>query len=309
MTGPQWTLDEIPDLTGKRALVTGVTSGLGEHTVLELARKGCEVVMAARNASKLDAAMTDVRRVLPTASLVPLVVDLADLGAVRRAAADIAATGSLDILVNNAGVMATPQLRTVDGFELQFGTNHLGHFALTGLLFPQLAAAEAGRVVTVSSLMHRFARTVPLDDPRADNTRYLKWSAYAQSKLANLLFAFELDRRSRAAGFHVTSMAAHPGYASTNLVNAGLGMNGGPDGAIAAGVTRLVGQSAAMGAQPTLMAATLPGLAGGSYTGPRAPGELRGRPTVVTPSRTARDELLARRLWEFSEKATGVRFP
>jgi NAD(P)-dependent dehydrogenase (short-subunit alcohol dehydrogenase family) len=305
----QWTLDEIPDLTGKRALVTGVTSGLGEHTVLELARKGAEVIMAARSETKLRSAVEEVRGRLPAASLVPLIVDLADLSSVRRAAAEAAAAGPLDILVNNAGVMATPRRRTVDGFELQMGTNHFGHFALTGLLFPQLAAAEAGRVVTVSSLMHRFASTVRLTDPRAEDGRYSRWGSYAQSKLANLLFAFELDRRSHAAGYAVSSMAAHPGYASTNLVNAGLGMGRGPQGWIAGGATRLLGQSAAMGAQPTLMAATMPGLAGGTYTGPRGPGELRGGPTVVGSTRAARDEMLARRLWELSEETTGVTFP
>ncbi|HEY0772611.1 MAG TPA: SDR family NAD(P)-dependent oxidoreductase, partial [Nocardioidaceae bacterium] len=147
----QWTLDEMPDLAGRTALVTGVTSGLGEHTVLELARKGARVVMAARSETKLRGAMDDVKRFLPRAELVPLVVDLADLSSVRRAADEARRLGPLDILINNAGVMATPHRRTADGFELQFGTNHLGHFALTGLLFPQLADAEAARVVTVAS--------------------------------------------------------------------------------------------------------------------------------------------------------------
>lgn len=309
MTGHQWTLEEIPDLSGKRVLVTGVTSGIGEHTVLELARQGAEVVMAARSEPKLQSAMDDVRRMLPDASLVPLHLDLADLSSVRRAAEAAAKLGPLDILVNNAGVMATPHRRTADGFELQFGTNHLGHFALTGLLFPLLAAAEAARVVTVSSQAHRIARTVPLGDPRQDTGRYSKWGAYTQSKLANLLFTFELDRRAKAAGTAVSAMAAHPGYASTNLIE---GMNLGgtrPDGAIAVGATRLLGQSAATGAQPTLMAATMPGLPGGSYIGPRGPMEMRGRPTVVTASRVARDERLAGKLWAVSEQATGVHFP
>lgn len=305
-----WSLDAIPDLTGRRALVTGVTSGLGEHTVLELARAGAEVVMAARSEPKLTAAVADVKRVLPTATLVPLVVDLADLSSVRRAAAEASSLGPLDILVNNAGVMATPYRRTADGFELQLGTNHLGHFALTGLLWPQLVAAEAGRVVTVASQMHRMARGVPLGDPRAAGGRYRKWPAYAQSKLANLLFAFELDRRARAAGTAVRSVGAHPGYAATNLMSTGLGMDGGKaDGAIVAGVTRLIAQSSAMGAQPQLMAATLPELPGGAYIGPDGPGEMRGRPKLVKPSRHARNEVLAARLWELSESATGVTFP
>ena len=310
MTAHQWTLDDIPDLSGRRALVTGVTSGLGEHTVLELARKGAEVVMAARSSAKLDAAVADIRRILPNASVVPLLVDLADLASVRRAAEEAARLGPLDILVNNAGVMATPYRRTVDGFELQLGTNHFGPFALTGLLFPQLAAAKSARVVTVSSQMHRLARSVPLGDPRQPTGHYRKWPAYAQSKLANLLFAFELERRARAAGTSVASMAAHPGYASTNLVHHGLGMGGrAADGAIIVAATRLLAQSSEMGAQPSLMAATWPGLTGGSYVGPRGPGEWRGRPRLVTPSRVARDESLAQRLWALSEQATGVSFP
>jgi NAD(P)-dependent dehydrogenase (short-subunit alcohol dehydrogenase family) len=306
----QWTPEDIPDLEGKRALVTGVTSGLGEHTVLELARHGAEVMMAARSETRLARAIDDVRGVLPTARLVPAIVDLADLASVRRAAAAVAAHGPLDILINNAGVMATPHRRTADGFELQFGTNHLGHFALTGLLFPQLVAAGSARVVTVASQAHRYARTVPLGDPRTGDGHYRKWVAYGQSKLANVLFALELDRRCRAAGMPVASMAAHPGYAATNLMSTGLNMEGvKPDGAIIVGATRLLGQPAAMGAQPSLMAATMPGLPGGTYVGPRGFAEMRGRPAVVTPSRTARDEELARRLWEVSEEATGVHFP
>jgi NAD(P)-dependent dehydrogenase (short-subunit alcohol dehydrogenase family) len=199
--------------------------------------------------------------------------------------------------------------RTADGFELQFGTNHLGHFALTGLLFPQLAAAESARVVTVSSQAHRIARSVPLGDPRHDQRHYRKWTAYAESKLANLLFAFELDRRARAAGTSVSSMGAHPGYAATNLFG-GLNLGGvKADGAIVVGASRLLGQPAEMGAQPSLMAATMPGLVGGSYIGPRGVAEMRGKPTVVTPSRTARDEVLAGKLWDASEEATKVYFP
>src|SRR5680860_479384 len=201
MTGATWTLDEMPDLTGKRALVTGVTAGLGEHTVLELARCGAEVIMAARTESKLAEAIGDVRRAQPLAKVTPLVVDLADLSSVRRAAEEAAAYGPLDILINNAGVMATPNRRTVDGFDLQFGTNHLGHFALTGLLFPQLVAAGDARVVTVASLAHNLVRTVPLTDPRESSHRYRKWIAHGESKLANLLFAFELDRRSRTVSY------------------------------------------------------------------------------------------------------------
>ncbi len=299
----------MPDLTGSTAVVTGVTSGLGEQTVLELARRGARVVMAARSDAKLREAVEDVRRALPQADLVPLLVDLADLSSVRRAAEAARPVGPIDILVNNAGVMATPHRRTADGFELQLGTNHLGHFALTGLLWPQLVSAESARVVTVSSQMHRLARTVPLDDPRRDVGRYHRWTAYAQSKLANLLFAFELDRRARQAGTKLTSMAAHPGYSATNLVQNVADSGPRPAGAVVVGATRLVGQSPELGAQPSLMAATMPGLPGGSYCGPRGLGEMRGTPTLVGTSRVARDEALARRLWDVSEEATGVRFP
>lgn len=310
MSTYQWGLRDVPDLTGRRALVTGVTSGLGEQTVLELARAGAEVVLAARDEEKLGATIEHVRRTLPDASLVPLVVDLADLDSVRRAAARAVALGPLDLLVNNAGVMATPQRRTVDGFDLQMGTNHFGHFALTGLLMPALTAAEHPRVVTVSSLMHRLARTVPLDDPRVADRRYRKWEVYSQSKLANLLFALELDRRASAAGLPLTSVAAHPGYAATNLQAHGPGMGGRrADGWLLLGVTRVVGQPASMGAMPTLMAATLDGLPGGSFVGPRGPFEARGMPTLVKPSRAARRTDLAAALWELSERATGVTYP
>ena len=307
MSRPIWTLDEMPDLTGKRALVTGVTAGLGEHTVLELARRGAEVIMAARTESKLTVAVDDVRRALPRAKVEPLILDLADLSSVHRAAEEAAAYGPLDLLVNNAGVMATPNRRTVDGFDLQFGTNHLGHFALTGLLFPQLVASGDARVVTVASLAHRLARHVPVSDPREPKKRYRKWIAYGESKLANLLFAFELDRRARQAGLPVGSMAAHPGYASTELVSGGLQLSGrSPIAMIVEGATRLLGQSSARGALPTLMAATMPGLPGATYIGPNGPGEMRGAPVVVGSTSAARDEEMAAQVWAMSEGATGV---
>ncbi len=310
MSAPTWTMDDIPDLAGKRALVTGVTAGLGEHTALEFARKGAEVVLAARSEAKLTAAVDDLRRRLPTARFSPLPLDLADLASARRAATEAAPYGPLDILVNNAGVMATPKRRTVDGFELQFGTNHLGPFAFTGLLLPQLAASGDARVVTVSSVMHHAARSVPLTDPRERGGRYQKWIAYSGSKLANLLFAFELDRRARRAGLPVTSVAAHPGYASTNLISGGPRMGGRrPVGTILEAATRVLAQSSDRGALPQLMAATMPGLPGGTYIGPGGPAELRGAPVVVGTSRAARDEELAARLWEISEQATGVTFP
>ena len=308
MTG--WTLADVPDLTGRRALVTGVTSGLGEVTARELARAGAEVVLAARNREKLAGTAQSLRSEVPGARLVELQLDLADLSSVRRAAATAAELGALDILVNNAGVMATPEERTRDGFELQLGTNHLGHFALTGLLLEPLAASGDARVVTVSSLMARTVRGMSLEDPRNPSGRYRKWNAYGQSKLANLLFTFELDRRARGAGLPVTAVAAHPGYTETNLVDNGMNMGRRTiNGAIGVAVTSLVGQSVAQGATPQIRAAVEPGLAGGTYVGPQGPFEMHGAPGYVTPPRPARDPELAARLWELSEKATGVSFP
>jgi len=309
-SAPAWAVEQIPDLTGKRALVTGVTAGIGEHTVLELARKGAEVIMAARTESKLSSTIDDVRRTLPKATVVPLICDLADLSSVRRAAMEAAASGPLDILVNNAGVMATPNRRTVDGFDLQLATNHLGHFALTGLLFPQLVASGDARIVTLASLAHHWVRSIPLNDPREPSGRYLKWVAYARSKLANLLFAFELDRRARRFGLPVTSVAAHPGYAATELMSGGLRLGGRtPVGTMIEAATRLLGQTSAQGALPSLMAATMPGLPGGSYVGPGGPGEMRGAPVIVGTTKAARNEEMAAQLWDLSEQATGVRFP
>jgi len=304
-----WSRSEIPDLTGKRALVTGATGGLGERTAIELAGQGAEVVLAASSPEKLKSAVKGIHHILPDATLLPLVVDLADLASVRLAAARASSYGPIDILVNNAGVMATPSRRTVEGFELQFGTNHLGHFALTGLLLPQLVAAERARVVTVASLAHRMIRSVPLTDPRLDDGRYRKWKAYARSKLANLLFMFELDRRARQADLPITSVGAHPGFTATNLTRTGLRMNGRTtENSIIDAVTRIVAQPAEMGALPLLMAATMPDLPAGTYIGPDGPGEMRGAPTIVSTSKYARDEVMAAALWQISEKATGVTY-
>jgi NAD(P)-dependent dehydrogenase (short-subunit alcohol dehydrogenase family) len=305
-----WTPEDVPALRGRRALVTGVTSGLGEHVATALARAGAEVVLAGRDPGKLEATHRLVAEQAPDATVHPLRLDLADLSSVREAAQEVADLGPLAILVNNAGVMGTPHERTVDGFELQIGTNHLGHFALTGLLLPALLAAAEPRVVTVSSLMARSVRGVPTGDLRARRGRYRKWTAYGGSKLANLLFTVELDRRSRAGGLPLTAVAAHPGYAATNLVDSGVNRGGRrPDGAILLAVTRLVGQSAHAGAQPLVMAATAPGLQGGAYVGPGGPFELNGRPQLVSMPGAAHDEQLASRLWEASERATGVAYP
>lgn len=295
----------MDDLTGRRALVTGATSGLGEATVLALLRSGAEVVVAGRDVGRLDATIDQVRREVPGGAVHPLVLDLADLASVRRAAGDAAGLGPLHLLVNNAGVMATPYRRTVDGFELQLGTNHLGHFALTGLLLPALLDSGAARVVTVSSQMHRVAMRAPLHDPRDQPGRYQRWQAYAGSKLANLLFTFELDRRSREAGLTLAATAAHPGYARTNLHN---GHAHRRRSWILAAAVAVAGQSAEMGALPILMAATAD-LPGGTYVGPGGVGEVQGAPRVVSTRPLARDLETARRLWDISERATGVTYP
>ena len=295
-----WTLADIPNLTGKRALVTGVTSGLGEQTVTELARAGAEVILAARNPKKLDETVRQVIEWAPLAKVSGVVCDLADLTSVRAAAKEVSTFGPLSILVNNAGVMATPHVRTKDGFELQFGTNHLGHFAFTGLLLEQLVDSGDARVVTLSSHMARGALKPPLGDPRMQHGRYNRWHTYSQSKLSNLLFAFELDRRARAAGLPITSVAAHPGYTHTALQK---------EVAIVEAASGLIGQSPAMGALPSLMAATAPGLRGSTYVGPSGPFEMRGYPRIVKPPKQAWNEANAKALWELSENATGVRYP
>ena len=295
-----WSLSDIPNLTGKRALVTGVTSGLGEQTVTELAKAGAEVILAARNPQKLDVTVKRVIRAAPLAKVDALVCDLADLTSIRAAAKEAARYGPISILVNNAGVMATPNKRTADGFDLQFGTNHLGHFALTGLLLEQLADSGDARVVTLSSQAARGATKPPLGDPRVPARHYSRWFTYSQSKLSNLLFSFELDRRAKQARLPITSVAAHPGYARTALQK---------EVGIIDAVSGLVGQSAAMGALPSLMAATAPGLRGSTYVGPSGPFEMRGNPKIVKAPKPAWNEANAIALWELSEEATGVSYP
>jgi NAD(P)-dependent dehydrogenase (short-subunit alcohol dehydrogenase family) len=302
---PAWSLTDLPELTGRRVLVTGVTSGIGEQTALELARHGAEVVLAARSESRLDRTEADILAAVPTAVLHRAIIDLADLSSVRRAAAEISQIGPIDVLVNNAGVMATPFSQTVDGFELQLATNHLGPFLLTGLLLPQLVASGRGRVVTVSSQAHRFTRRAPLDDPRVHHARYSRWGAYSRSKLAGLLFTFELDRRLREHGLPVTGVACHPGYSATELMGKA---RTGRRGQILQAAFTLVGQPSSMGALPTLMAATAE-LPGSTYVGPGNVLQMRGLPTIVKPRRLALDRMAQRRLWELSEAATGLRYP
>ncbi|MCW2850132.1 MAG: hypothetical protein JWR90_4106 [Marmoricola sp.] len=310
MSAPPWTAADIPDLTGKRALVTGVTSGIGEKTVIELVRHGAEVILGARNPTKLEASTTTIRKAVPGADLHPLTIDVSDLTSVHTAAKEI--QGPLHLLVNNAGVMATPYQRTTDGLELQMATNHFGPFALTGLLWPQLVASGDGRVVAVGSQASRVARTAPLEDPKDESLPYSRYRSYAQSKLADLMFVFTLDRRARAQGIPVKGLAAHPGYAATGLM--GTGISTGSDtekpsrtSTIMQAVFSAIGQPAEIGALPTLMAAT-GDLPGSTYIGPSGPGQFKGHPRIVSPRRLALDREAQDRLWSLSEEATGVRF-
>jgi NAD(P)-dependent dehydrogenase (short-subunit alcohol dehydrogenase family) len=301
--GDRWDADRIPDQTGRIAVVTGANSGLGLVTARELARKGALVVLACRNMDKGQPARAEVERVAsgPPPELEEL--DLASLDSVRAFAERFTVShDGLDLLINNAGVMAPPRRRTADGFELQFGTNHLGHFALTGLLLPLMEGRDDARVVTLSSTAHKMGR-ISFDNLNGDR-RYFRWNAYGQSKLANLLFALELDRRLRASRSTVKSLAAHPGYAVTNLQSAAAPL---VDRLVMKLGNAVIAQSDELGALPTLYAATEPGLEGSTYVGPDGPGEQRGRPTIVKPSRAARDKRTARRLWDVSADLTGVR--
>jgi len=301
--GDPWDVGRIPDQSGRTAVVTGANSGLGLVTARELARAGATVVMACRNLDKGHAAVDAIRSAVPQAQLQLDELDLASLASVRSFADRFTATrDGLDLLINNAGVMAPPRRLTADGFELQFGTNHLGHFALTGLLLPQLEGREDARVVTLSSTAHRTGR-IAFDNLNGDR-HYFRWRAYGQSKLANLLFALELDRRLRASGSTVKSLAAHPGYAATNLQSAAAPL---VDRLVMKVANAVVAQSDEMGALPTLYAATEPGLEGGIYVGPDGIAEQRGYPKIVQPNGAARDEETARRLWELSADLTGVR--
>jgi NAD(P)-dependent dehydrogenase (short-subunit alcohol dehydrogenase family) len=304
MLAGRWTTDEMPEQRGRTAIVTGGNSGLGRIVARELARHGARVVIASRDKAKNAEAARAIVAAFPSSTVDAAQLDLANLESIRAFADRIRADHDrIDLLVNNAGVMAAPYRRTADGFELQFGTNHLGHFALTGLLLPLLSGRPGARVVTVSSNNHKGGR-LQFDDLQGVR-HYSRWGAYAQSKLANLLFAFELDRRLRAARWPMISVAAHPGYSATNLQLSGPPLHE----RLAMRVSnRLFAQSAEMGALPLLYAATAPELEGGSYVGPDGRGEMRGHPTLVQASRPAHDEEAARRLWDISEQLTGVRY-
>jgi NAD(P)-dependent dehydrogenase (short-subunit alcohol dehydrogenase family) len=301
----RWTAADIPDQSGRVAIVTGANSGLGLATARELARAGATVVMACRDEAKGERAAASVRAGVPNAALEVAALDLADLASVRSFAAQAAgAHERIDLLINNAGIMAAPRRMTKDGFESQFGTNHLGHFALTGLMLPALLKAPAPRVVTVSSHLHRRG-TMRFDDLQGER-KYDRWGAYGQSKLANLMFCFELQRRAIEGGSSLLSLAAHPGYASTNLQFAASDRF--YEKAIGWVGNRLIAQSADMGALPTLYAATVADLPGGTFVGPGGRAQQRGYPMVVTAAGKAYEEDDWRRLWEVSEELTGVHY-
>lgn len=300
----KWTADQIPAQHGRLAIVTGANSGIGLVTARELARAGADVVLACRNTDKGDAAADEIRASAPDARVSVAALDLGSLVSIRAFAEGFANTNDhLDLLINNAGIMAPPRRTTSDGFELQFGTNHLGHFALTGLLVGRMAGREAPRIVTVSSGAHRGV-TMNFDDLQGERG-YRRWRAYGQSKLANLLFMSELDRRLRAAASPISSVAAHPGYAATNLQYAAVPRH---EAFFMSFGNLVFAQSAAMGALPTLYAATAPKVESGTYIGPNGLFEMRGYPTVVTGTAASQDDAAAARLWEASEALTGVHF-
>jgi NAD(P)-dependent dehydrogenase (short-subunit alcohol dehydrogenase family) len=303
----------MQDQRGRVVLVTGATSGLGLSSATALARRGAHVLLAGRDRVRTERAVEEVGAAAASGavggSAEPLMLDLASLASVRAAAEQVLASGRLDVLMNNAGVMATPRGRTVDGFETQIGTNHLGHFALTGLLLPLLLQSADGRVVTVASGAHRMGR-LDVDDLNFERRRYEPWTAYGQSKLANLLFTAELARRLHVVGATVRAVAAHPGWTATNLQLAGPAVAQNPVGRAGTRLmNRLVGQRPEQGALPQLYAATMPDVRSGDYFGPDGIAELRGGPTRVAMSEQARDSALAQRLWTMSEQLTGVRGP
>ncbi|RVW06449.1 oxidoreductase [Rhodococcus spongiicola] len=284
-----WTAGDIVDQQGRTFVVTGANSGLGAEATKALVKAGAKVILACRDVDKGRAVAEPLGDRAEVRKL-----DLANLASVREFAGSIEA---FDVLVNNAGVMAVPLYRTADGFEMQIGTNHLGHFALTGLLLDKVR----DRVVTMSSAMHNIG-TIDLDDLNWERRPYKRWPAYGQSKLANLLFTYELQRRLATAGSKVKALASHPGYAATNLQTHTESVTG----RIMALATPIIAQSAEMGTLPMLYAATVPDAVGGSYLGPSSLFETRGYPKVVKSNRKSHDETVARQLWSLSEQLTGV---
>jgi NAD(P)-dependent dehydrogenase (short-subunit alcohol dehydrogenase family) len=307
MKNAKWTAAEIPSQAGRRAIITGANSGIGWHTALELARKGAEVIIAARSLEKAEDAAARVRKIVATASLVPAVLDLANLNSVRAFAARFTDT-SLDLLINNAGVMAVPTRElTVDGFERQFGTNYLGPFALTALLLPSIKPQPGSRVVIVSSSAASFGR-IDFDNLQSERKYRPMFQAYAQSKLADSVFAVELQRRLTAIGSPIICTAAHPGYAVTNLQRSGPGEPRGVTRFLESILKPVLSHDAAQGALPTLYAAAAPQAAPGGYYGPDGLFQLIGDPVAVPIPKIAQDAEVGKRLWQESERLTGIVF-
>jgi NAD(P)-dependent dehydrogenase (short-subunit alcohol dehydrogenase family) len=300
----KWTTADIPDQTGRVAVITGANTGLGYETALALAEHGAHVVLAVRNVDKGKDAAARITAASPRADVALQELDLTSLDSVRAAAEQVRADHDrIDLLINNAGVMYTPKSNTKDGFELQFGTNHLGHFALTGLLLDRLLPIAGSRIVTISSVGHRILADIHFDDLQWER-RYNRVAAYGQAKLANLLFTYDLQRRLASNGTTI-AVAAHPGMSDTEL------MRNMPAPLISAfeGFAPLVAQDPAMGALPQLRAATDPAVLGGQYYGPGGLGQTRGYPKIVGSSKKSHDVERQRRLWAVSEELTGVTYP
>lgn len=303
----RWTEADIPDQSGRTAVITGANSGIGFDAARALAEHGARVVLACRTRSKADDARARMLTTAPSATIDLVDLDLSDLGSVRACADTLRAEyPRIDLLIDNAGVMALPEQRTAQGFEMQFGTNHLGHFALTGLVLGSLLAVEGSRVVVVASNAHKFG-AIDFDDLNWER-RYKPWRAYGQSKLANLLFTYELQRRLTAAGAQTAALACHPGGSRTNLGTAPANLVGKVVG-LARPLVNLFMQPAEMGALPTLRAAVDPDARGGEYYGPDGMGEIRGYAVRVDSNAASKDTAVAARLWEVSEQLTGVTYP
>jgi NAD(P)-dependent dehydrogenase (short-subunit alcohol dehydrogenase family) len=298
----------LGNLSDRTIVITGANTGIGFEAARLLARAGARIALACRDPARAESAAARLRESGPKARVDLVALDLADLESIRKAAGTILErVPAIDVLINNAGVMALPRRTTRDGFEMQLATNHLGHFALTGLLMPAIVAAPAARVVNVSSGLHKRGR-VDFDDLQGERS-YDKWKAYSQSKLCNLLFAYELERRLRAAGTRAISLACHPGYAATELQGRGPSMEGSKIlGAIMNLGNALLAQSAEAGAWPTVFAAVSPEARGMDYVGPLGLAHMRGRPGRDRSTRRSHDEADARRLWEISERLTGVSY-